>query len=204
VAARVGPGGQALGVDVSADSAAAARAAAANAGLTQVQVLTGRMEDLATLVPPDARFSLAVSCFSLYYAGSPESVLRDVHELLAPGGRLFVCGPALANNAEFLAFVDSVVPRPAQTLRRDDSLRFMEETAPPLFSRHFEDVSMTTFENPVVFPTPDDLVRYWRSYHLYSPAHEDAFAEAARAHFAREGRFMTRKVVRGALMRVEP
>jgi ubiquinone/menaquinone biosynthesis C-methylase UbiE len=204
LAARVGPAGRAIGVDVSSDAATAARTAAAGAGFEQVEVRTGRMEDLETLLPEEARFPLVLACFSLYYAESPERVLQQMRARLVPGGRAFVCGPALENNAEFLAFVDSVVPRHAQTLRRDDSLRFMEEIAPPLFSRLFESVEENTFENPIEFPTEDDLVQYWRSYHLYSPAHERQFAEAARAHFAREGRFITRKVVRGVLLGVAP
>jgi ubiquinone/menaquinone biosynthesis C-methylase UbiE len=202
VAVRIGAAGRALGIDASEDSVEAARAGAAAAGLAQVEVRTGRMEELESVLPAEARFSLALACFSLYYAPSPELVLEGVRRRLVAGGRAFVCGPALANNAEFLQFVDAVVPRPAQRLRRDDSLRFMEETAPPLFSRLFPHVEESTFENPVEFPTPDDLVQYWRSYHLYSPAHEDAFADAARAHFAREGRFVTRKVVRGVLLGV--
>lgn len=201
VAPRVGRTGRLVGVDASLEATEAARAVLASAGLTWVETLTGRMEELPTLLPRDERFSLVLACFSLYYAESPEDVLREVRARLLPGGRAFVCGPALANNAELVAFVDAVVPRAAQTLRRDDSLRFMEETAPALFARHFPEVSWSTFENPLVFPAASDLVQYWRSYHLYSPDHEEAFAAAAQAHFAREGRFVTRKVVRGALLR---
>jgi ubiquinone/menaquinone biosynthesis C-methylase UbiE len=201
VAARLGPSGRIVGVDASREAIEAARGAAAGPGIAPAELVTGRMEDLPMLLPESERFSLVLACFSLYYAASPDEVLRDVRRRLDPGGRVFVCGPAVANNAEFLAFVDGVVARASQTLRKDDSLRFMEETAPTLFSRHFDEVEWMTFENPVVFPAVDDLVQYWRSYHLYSAGHEEAFTTAVREHFAREGRFVTHKVVRGALLR---
>jgi SAM-dependent methyltransferase len=199
IAALVGETGLALGLDASAEALAVARAAAEAAGRSNVRLVQGRMDDLARVLPPGWQGDLVVCCFSLYYAAQPERTVREIRRRLSPGGRCFVCGPARENNGEFLEFCDAVIPRAEQTHRRDDSLAFMDDLAPVLLRSVFARVDLFRFENPIVFPTADDVLAYWRSYHLYSAAHEQAFKEALGRHFASHGRFVTRKVVQGAL-----
>jgi SAM-dependent methyltransferase len=201
VAGAVGEGGVVVGLDCAEESLAAARTAAAEAGHTQVRLVSARMEDLSAALPAGAAYDLGLCCFALYYSASPERTLRDIAARVPPAGRLFVCGPARENNREFVAFCDGVVPRREQRQRRDDSLGFMDEVGPALFPAVFPRVELFSFENPVVFPSPEDVFAYWRSYHLYSAPYEDAFQGALRRHFAIHGRFVTTKVVRGALLR---
>jgi SAM-dependent methyltransferase len=201
LAARVGEAGVAVGLDCSEPALAEARAAADAAGQSRVRLVPGRLEQLEAALPPPFQYDLAVCCFALYYSSTPERTLREAARLKAPGGRLFVCGPARENNREFVAFCDAVVTREAQTRRRDDTLTFMDESAPGLFAAVFGSVEWFRFENPIVFPSPDDVLDYWRSYHLYSASHEEAFRQALRRHFDSAGHFVTRKVVSGALLR---
>jgi SAM-dependent methyltransferase len=201
LAERVGETGVAVGLDCAGEALAAARAAAEAAGQRHVRLVPGRLEEVAAALPPSLAYDLVVCCFALYYSAAPGRTLQEVARRLKPGGRMFVCGPARENNREFVAFCDAVVPRDAQALRREDSLTFMDEAAPELFAAVVPSVAWFRFENPVVFPTPEDVLRYWRSYHLYSPPHEDAFLRALRPHFEAHGAFVTRKVVSGALLR---
>lgn len=199
IAQRVGDTGEAIGLDVSADALAAARAAALAAGRGNVRLVQARMEDMAGALPPSWHADLVLCCFSLYYADKPERTVQEIRRRLTPGGRCFVCGPARENNREFVEFCDAVVPRAQQPHRREGSLAFMDDRAPGLLRSVFAKVDWFEFENPVDFPTPDDVLAYWRSYHLYSAAHEPAFQDALCRHFAAHGRFVTLKVVRGAL-----
>lgn len=199
LAERVGETGVAVGLDCSEEALAVARVSAEAAGQRHVRLVPGRLEALAAALPPPLHYDLIVCCFALYYSSMPERTLREAARLAARG-RVFVCGPARENNREFIAFCDAVVAREAQVLRREDSLTFMDEATPALFTAIFPRVEWFRFENPVVFPSPGDVLAYWRSYHLYSPAHEEAFQEALRRHFDVRGTFVTRKVVSGALL----
>jgi SAM-dependent methyltransferase len=197
LARAVGEGGAVVGLDVA--PAALARAAAEAEGLPQLRWVEGSMDALPAALGDDA-FDAFLCSFALYYAADPRATLLAVRERLGRSGRGFVCGPARDNNAAFVALCDRVVPREAQERRIEASLTFMDREAPPLFVEVFGAVEISTFENPVTFPTPADVVTYWRSYHLYSPPHEDAFCRAVDEHFAVHGSFRTVKVVRGALV----
>jgi SAM-dependent methyltransferase len=198
LAERVGPSGVVVGLDASADALAEARAEAGRRGLGQAQFVEARMEAVGDAVA--GHFHAFLCSFALYYAASPRQVLEAVRSRLLPGGRGLVCGPARSNNRAFVELCDRVVPREDQTRRVEASLTFLDVEGPPLFLDVFGAAELLTFENPVSFPTPDDVVTYWRSYHLYSPRHEDAFRRAVEEHFAAHGVFRTVKVVRGALV----
>jgi SAM-dependent methyltransferase len=189
-----------VGLDTSTAALAEAGAAAARAGLSNLRLLEGRMESLEAALAGEEAFDAALCCFALYYAASPRETLRALRSRLVSGGRLLVCGPARENNRAFVELCEGVVPREDQAHRIEASLTFMDVEGPPLFREAFDAVELSTFENPVTFPTSEDLLEYWRSYHLYSPRHEAAFRQAAEGHFARHGRFTTVKVVRGALL----
>ncbi len=200
-AERVGPAGRAVGLDASARALAVARAALDAGGLGGVLLREARIEELDAALPAGDRFDLALCCFALYYVSDPLTVLEALRTRLTAGGRAFVCGPAPENNQAFAAFCDAVVPREDQRSRVEASLDFMDGMGLAAFRATFGSVERFTFENPVVFPTADDVLAYWRSYHLYSARHEAAFRSALDAHFAEHGTFETVKVVRGALLR---
>ena len=201
LAERVGEAGVAVGLDSSEEALAAARSAARDAALGRVRLVQAQMEDLASALPPEIQYDLILCSFALYYSTAPERTVWAFAERLAPRGRVFVCGPARENNRGFLDFCDASVPPHRQPHRREVSLVFMDEVAPHLLGEVFGQVELFRFENPLVFPAPEDVLAYWRSYHLYDPAHEGAFQDALERHFAAHGRFVTHKVVRGALAR---
>jgi SAM-dependent methyltransferase len=189
-----------VGLDVSDAALAEARKAAAQAGLSNVRFVCGRLEALATSLAAEEPFDAALCSFALYYAAAPEATLRGLRGHLSPGGRVLVCGPARENNQAFVELCESVIPRRDQPHRMDASLTFMDVEAPDLFRAVFERVTFSRFENPLTFPRPEDVLDYWRSYHLYSPAHEQAFQQAVAERFAGRSGFTTVKVVTGALL----
>ena len=109
----VGADGSVLGVDLSEDMLAVARARAAAAGLTNTTFVAA---DATTFAPDPADFDLAVSRFGVMFFDDPEAAFANIRTLLAPGGRLvFACWQSLfVNDWLFVpaAAVADVLPLP--------------------------------------------------------------------------------------------
>lgn len=86
VAAVVGPDGAAVGVDVSSAMVDRTSTAAAELGLTNVEV---RVAD-AVLPVPDERYDVVASSLVLFFLADPTAALRSWLPALHPGGRLGV------------------------------------------------------------------------------------------------------------------
>lgn len=84
-AQRVGPGGRACGVDLTPAMVEKARAAAAAAGLLQVEVAQG---EVAALPYPDAAFDVAISNGVLNLSTDKPRAFKELFRVLRPGGRL--------------------------------------------------------------------------------------------------------------------
>jgi SAM-dependent methyltransferase len=110
VARRVGPGGQVLGLDISAPMLARARERAA--GLAQLSFV----EADASRFRPEAPASLLVSRFGVMFFDDPQAALANLRAMLAPGGRLaFVCWSPITENPWMLVgaqAVRAVIPAP--------------------------------------------------------------------------------------------
>ncbi len=195
IAHAVGPNGRVLAIDVSGEALAELERQAVDMGVDgRMELSQSSFDDLAG-APWREEFDRAVSCYALYYAERPGPLLEAIHRSLRPGGMLFFCGPAGANNAELKEFCDRLRggPEPDQ----DRAKVFMEKVGVQAARALFEDVELLEFENPLRFDSADALIEYWTSYNLYDPAIEDRFREAADRHFAGEPEFQTVKRVRG-------
>ena len=84
-AARVGPSGSVLGVDVSEEMLETARKETASAGFPQVDF---RRQDVQHLALGDASFDVVCSLFALPHVADPAAALREMHRVLRPSGRL--------------------------------------------------------------------------------------------------------------------
>ena len=86
-ARRVGPSGRAIGLDMTDEMLALARANAAEAGAGNVEFLKGHIEDIPL---PDASVDVVISNCVINLSGDKPQVLREAARVLRPGGRFAV------------------------------------------------------------------------------------------------------------------
>ncbi len=86
-ARRVGPTGKAYGVDFLDEMLEVARANAAEAGVTNVEFLSGRIEDVPL---PDDSVDVVISNCVINLAVDKRPVLAEIARVLRPGGRVAV------------------------------------------------------------------------------------------------------------------
>ena len=86
-AGRVGPGGRAIGLDMTDEMLALARANAASAGLDNVEFIKGHIEDIPL---PDDSVDVVISNCVINLSNDKDRVLREVARVLRPGGRFAV------------------------------------------------------------------------------------------------------------------
>jgi arsenite methyltransferase len=86
-ARRVGPTGRAIGLDMTDEMLALARANAAEAGATNVEFLKGYMEDLPL---PDASVDVVLSNCVINLSADKPRVIREAARVLRAGGRFAV------------------------------------------------------------------------------------------------------------------
>ena len=86
-ARRVSPGGRAIGLDMTAEMLALARANAAEAGVTNVEFLEGYLEDIPL---PEGGVDVVISNCVINLAADKSIVLAEAARVLRPGGRFAV------------------------------------------------------------------------------------------------------------------
>ena len=86
-AGRVGPAGKAIGLDMTDEMLALARANAEQAGVRNVEFVKGYIEDLPL---PDASVDVVISNCVINLSGDKQQVLREAARVLRPGGRFAV------------------------------------------------------------------------------------------------------------------
>ena len=86
-AGRVGPTGRAIGLDMTDEMLALARANAEQAGVQNVEFVKGYIEDLPL---PDASVDVVISNCVINLSGDKQQVLREAARVLRPGGRFAV------------------------------------------------------------------------------------------------------------------
>jgi len=86
-ARRVSPGGRAIGLDMTAEMLALARANAAEAGVTNAEFLEGYLEDIPL---PDSSVDVVISNCVINLAADKSVVLAEAARVLRHGGRFAV------------------------------------------------------------------------------------------------------------------
>jgi arsenite methyltransferase len=86
-AKRVGDSGKAIGLDMTDEMLALARANAEQAGATNVEFVKGHIEEIPL---PDASVDVVISNCVINLSGDKSQVLREVARVLKPGGRFAV------------------------------------------------------------------------------------------------------------------
>jgi arsenite methyltransferase len=86
-ATRVGPSGRAIGLDMTDEMLALARANAEEAGAANAEFVKGHIEDIPL---PDASVDVVISNCVINLSADKPRVLREAARVLRPGGRLAV------------------------------------------------------------------------------------------------------------------
>jgi SAM-dependent methyltransferase len=86
-ARRVGPGGKAIGLDMTDEMLSLARANATAAGVDNVEFLKGFLEDMPLA---DASVDVVISNCVINLSGDKPTVIREAARVLRPGGRLAI------------------------------------------------------------------------------------------------------------------
>jgi arsenite methyltransferase len=86
-ARRVGPTGRAIGLDMTDEMLALARANAEQAGVPNVEFLKGYLEDMPL---PDAAVDVVISNCVINLSADKGTVIREAARVLRPGGRFAV------------------------------------------------------------------------------------------------------------------
>ena len=86
-AKRVAPGGRAIGLDMTDEMLALARANAAAAGVENVEFLKGYLEEIPL---PNEAVDVVISNCVINLAGDKHQVLRETARVLKPGGRFAI------------------------------------------------------------------------------------------------------------------
>jgi ubiquinone/menaquinone biosynthesis C-methylase UbiE len=106
------------------------------------------------------RFDLASCCFGIYYAEDIPFTIRQMHRVLAPGGRLFTTGPMPENKKLFYEIIKEathqpIPPMPGSSRYGSAILSSIQET--------FSKVEINIFENPLTFEAVEPFMEYTRA-----------------------------------------
>lgn len=160
-AALVGPSGQIVLSDVSAEMTDFAGRRAAGAGLANA---SARVRDIESIDEPDAAFDIVLCREGLMFALDPARAAREIHRVLRPGGRLAaaVWGPRARN--PWLGIVLDCVsaqigrPIPPPGMPGPFALEDAGQLGGILKQAGFVDVSITELETPL---RTDSFEEWW-------------------------------------------
>ena len=163
---RAGPTGHVLATDISPAILGYAKAAAAQAGLTNVEVreLDGERHDLL----PAGSFDAAISRVGLIYFPDQQRALTGIRQALRPGGRFAAVVSSTPEKNAFFALPVGIIRRRAQLppplpgQPGPFSLGGEGVLARTLEQAGFREVVVRKVDSPVCLPTAAECVRFER------------------------------------------
>lgn len=154
-AKAIGPSGRLAATDISEDMVAAVAADAASRGLTG----DFRRMDAETLDFPDASFDAVLCGLGLMYVAEPPNALREMHRVLAPGGRAAAVVWGARKHCGWAEIFPIVERRTASDVC---PMFFALGTGPTMAEAFkaagFQDVRSERISVPIVFPSADAAI----------------------------------------------
>jgi SAM-dependent methyltransferase len=163
LAARLASRGRVTGIDISAPMLARARAAAAEAGLTNVTFVQADAQVHPFLA---ASYDLAISRGGVMFFDDHVAAFSNIRQALRPGGRLVFAGPqpggSTGDHARAFAALGPLMRGPSPAARGMGSLTNPARIQEILIAAGFADVSIAPVEVPVVWGRDaDDAVDFY-------------------------------------------
>ncbi|MBA2696482.1 MAG: class I SAM-dependent methyltransferase [Actinobacteria bacterium] len=150
---RVGASGAVTGVDVAPDMVELARSIATPVGA----VIEWHEADAASLPLPDAAFDVVLCQLGLMFIEDRPAALREMHRVLAPGGRVIVNTPGTIHPTFELmerAIVEQISAELGGFVRAVFSMHDPDALGTLLRGAGFGDVSATSYAAALVLPAP--------------------------------------------------
>jgi len=187
-----GPDSFMVGIDESEESLQIAKQKCLENNLQKLKTFRGSMDTLDTLLGNLKNFDIVISCFALYYSKNIPKLISIINKILSSKGKFFVCGPVTGNNAELIDFQGQIAKSPIKTMPYP-----ITETILPEILKNFSNVSKFHFSNPIRFPDPLSLIKYWKAYYLYDASIKEEFTLKIMEHFKKQKEFICTKKVLG-------
>jgi ubiquinone/menaquinone biosynthesis C-methylase UbiE len=156
IAARVGPSGEVVGVDAAPRFIEEATRDAEQAGLANVRFVVADVQESAGA---DGPFDLAFSRFGTMFFANPVAAMRNIRQVLAPGGRLLMVVWRRREDNDWMyraqQIVEGIVERPEEY---DEptcgpgpfSMAGADTTSDVLLAAGFEEIELRRCDIPIV------------------------------------------------------
>jgi ubiquinone/menaquinone biosynthesis C-methylase UbiE len=157
IARRVGPSGRVVAVDISTGMLAEVRAAAAAAGITNIEILQANAADLSRF--PTSSFDAAICAAALLYM-PVQRALAEWHRVLAPGGLVGFSTMSAGSPPAGQMFRDCAAAFGMRLTDPSAALGSEDRCRAALHAAGFRDISIV---GEHIDFSPADLARAWDS-----------------------------------------
>ena len=191
LAQEVAPGGSVIALDKSPTAVDHVNrfAQKATSHSPAVHAMLASFDDRAALRSAGS-FDLIHSTYAVYYSSDVVTLLQGLKMLLNPGGRLFVCGPGVGTNAEFLEIVNEFVDVAAVS-------DFLSASQVATIAGTYRATRNARLRNVIRFESVSTLMAWWRHHNSYIPAVASKVQARLQDHFAEHSDFRLTKNVLG-------
>jgi SAM-dependent methyltransferase len=200
MAGRVLPGGEVLGVDISADAVREFNARAEREAVPHARAMQASLDDVLVKLQ-SMQFDLVISAYAIYYAKDMVGLICGLRSLLPRNGELFICGPGRGTNVEMVRLIERSARHGAQRVPPvEDFLSAGDiETIASCYAR----CETVRLPNEIRFDSVEGVMGWWENHNSYLPAVRDRVAAALRDEFEAGRGFVLAKNVLGVHLHAE-
>jgi len=200
-AKKVGNEGMIIGADVSKELLDTAEKSAKQ---EKVRIRLMKHDANSRFDFKDNIFDAISCCFVIYYLTDVKKFFLEAKRILKKGGRIFIASPTVKNAREMIRLHSKVTGKKVSQFREKRT----RDVIIPLVKKHFKNVKIKIFNNPVIFPRTSAFLDYYKFTLLLkesskSKKDRDRYVEKMKKEVdkivKRKGSFVLRKQVYGIL-----